>query len=263
MDIIASHQGGLIEQLEAEATALAGRACDSVQRAITCHHVADMLGLAHGYALLAAEASLALDEALARLERQAGRWRWSVSRTARAELVERARVFAAAARRIDGERCAGVLMAYRLVATPGLGGEAKRRLDSEMLASLQAVQSTRGETDRDARRALFDAHARWAEKMFGAAVDEAVAALGWPHGPKAVRAVVAALLIPAAQLERAERRGLWRVEARLRKSKRMPEGFAANPAQAFFKLQRQIIERRRRGADVDQFSPDEAVKLAA
>ena len=43
----------------------------------------------------------------------------------------------------------------------------------------------------------------------------------------------------------------------------MPDGFAANPAQPFFKLQRQIIERRRRGADIDQLSPDDAVQLAA
>lgn len=263
MDIIASHQSGLIEQLEAEATALAGRPCDSVQRAITCHHVADMLGLAHGYALLAARAALGLDDALARIERQAGRWRWGVSRAERAALTERAVQFADTARRIDAERCAGVLMAYRLVATPGLGSAAAGRLDPQRLAILRAVQQARGAADREARRGLFDAHQRWAEEAFGPAVDAAVEALAWPQGGGAVRAAVAALLISSADHDRAERRGLARIEARLRASRRMPDGFAANPAQAFFKLQRQIIERRRRGADIDQLSPDDAVRLAA
>jgi hypothetical protein len=263
MDIIASHQSGLVEQLDAEAAALAGRARDSVQRAITCHHVADMLGLSHGYALLAARGALALDEALAQLERQAGRWRWGRSRAERTALGARVALFAEEVRRIDAERCVGVLMAYRLVATPGLGGEAARRLDPTLLAGLRSVQAARGEADREARRTLFDAHQRWADEAFGAQVVDAVAALAWPHGPGAVGAVVAALLIPARDYERAERRGMGRIETQLRASKRLPEGFAANPAQAFFKLQRQIIERRRRGAESDQLSPDEAVKLAA
>jgi hypothetical protein len=263
MDIIASHQSGLIEQLEAEAAALAGRTRDSVQRAITCHHVADLLGLSHGYALLAARGALALDEALVRLERQAKKWRWGRSRAERAALVERVATFAEVVRRIDAERCVGVLMAYRLIATPGLGGEAARRLDPDLLASLRAVLAGRGEADGEARRGLFDAHQRWAEETFGTAVGEAVAALQWPHVQADVRAVVSALLIPTRDHDRAERRGLARIEARLRRSTRMPEGFAANPAQAFFKLQRQIIERRRRGPGSDELSPDEAVMLAA
>jgi hypothetical protein len=263
MDIIASHQSGLIEQLEAEAAALAGGPRESVQRAITCHHVADMLGLAHGYALLAARGGLVLDEALARLERQAKKWRWGRSRAERAALAERVANFAETVRRIDAERCVGVLMAYRLVATPGLGGEAARRLDPALLASLRTVQAARGEADGEARRTLFDAHQRWADEMFGTAVGEAVTALQWPHGKADVRAVVSVLLIPTSDYDRGLRRGVTRIEARLRASKRMPEGFAANPAQAFFKLQRQIIERRRRGAESDALSPDDAVKLAA
>ena len=54
----------------------------------------------------------------------------------------------------------------------------------------------------------------------------------------------------------ADRGGVARVEADAGR-------FAANPAQAFFKLQRRIVERRRRGDDGDHLSPDEAVRLAA
>ena len=72
MNIIESHRLGLIEQLESEAVALAGRGRDAAQRAVVCHHVADMLGLAHGYALLAAHGALAIDEAVGRLEQRRG-----------------------------------------------------------------------------------------------------------------------------------------------------------------------------------------------
>ena len=61
MDIIASHQQGLFERLQVEADALAGRPRDAGQRAIVYHHLADVLGLAHSYALIAAGATLAID----------------------------------------------------------------------------------------------------------------------------------------------------------------------------------------------------------
>ena len=46
-------------------------------------------------------------------------------------------------------------------------------------------------------------------------------------------------------------------------SERLPEPFAANPAQAFFQLQRQTAERRRRAAEGEDLSADDAVRLAA
>lgn len=263
MDIIASHQSGLVEQLEAEAMGLAGRPQDSVQRAIVYHHVADMLGLSHGYALLAAEGALAIDALIARMKRQCRRWRIGLSAAERAALANRLDRFAEQLNRIDAERCAGVLMAYRLVATPGLGGEAAKRLEPGLLAALRAAQDARGQADASTRRALFDAHCHWAGARFGQRVDEAVGLLDWRLGSKAVAAAVATVLIPAASFEQAERRGLDRVEARLRGSKRLPQCFAANPAQAFFTLQRGVAERRRRGGDENHLSPDEAVKLAA
>jgi len=265
MNIIASHQSGLIEQLDAEAVALAGRGRDSAQRALVYHHVADMLGLAHGFALLAAHGALGIDAAVARMERAARRAWWRLKRAERAALVERVVAFGLRLRALDAERCSGVLMAYRLAATPGLGGEAARRLDPDLLAALRAAQSARGQADARSRRALFEAHQRWAEALFGERLDQAIADLAWPLEPRLLRDAVAAVRIPGRAYDRAERRGLARIERRLRASKSLPPLFAANPAQAFFQLQRHVAERRRREADgdlADHLPADEAVRVA-
>ena len=263
MGIIESHRLGLIEQLETEAVALAGRERDAGQRALVCHHVADMLGLAHGYALLAAHGALAIDAAVKRMERHARRAYWRLKRDERAALAERIADFGATLRGLDVERCAGLLMAYRLVATPSLEGEAGTRLAPDLLAALREAQSVRGQADANARRKLFEAHQRWAETLVGERLDRAIAALDWPLSPDAPNGAIEALRIPPRAYERAERGGLARVEWRLRRSKRLPEMFAANPAQAFFQLQRQTADRRRRAAEGDDLSPDDAVRLAA
>lgn len=264
MDIIESHRLGLIEQLETEAVALAGRARDAGQRAVVCHHVADMLGLAHGYALLSAHGALTIDEAVARMERQARRAYWRLKRPERVALAERIAAFGAMVRGLDAERCAGLLMAYRLVATPSLESEAAARLEPDLLGALRSAQSARGQADGHIRRALFAAHQRWAEALVGERLDAAIAALEWPLAAETLDHAVAALRIPLRAYERAERGGgLARVERLLRRSKRLPEGFAANPAQAFFQLQRMIADRRRRAAEGDDLSADDAVRLAA
>ena len=263
MDIIESHRLGLIEQLESEAVALAGRGRDAAQRAVVCHHVADMLGLAHGYALLAAHGALAIDEAVARVERRARRAVWRLKRDQRAALADRVAAFGAALRKIDAGRCAGLLTAYRLVATPSLDAEAARRLPADLLSALRAAQSARGQADAEERRALFAAHERWAEASFGAQLDAAVAALDWPLEQGVVDAAIATLRLPLAAFERADRRGVARLERKLRRSERLPEMFKANPAQAFFQLQRQVAERRRRAAEGEDLSADDAVRLAA
>jgi hypothetical protein len=263
MDIIASHQQGLIEQLEAEAVALAGRGRDSAQRAVVCHHVADMLGLSHGYALLAAHGALDIDPAIAAMERAARRSWWGLTREQRHVLGERIAVFREVLRQLDGERCAGLLMAYRLVATPGLGGEAAKRLEERLRVALAKVVAARGEADYAARRALFDAHLQWAEDVLGERLDGAIADLAWPLAPRLIERAVAAVRISVRDYERGARRNFVRSEQRLRAAPSLPASFAANPAQAFFALQRQIAERRRRAVDVDDLSPDEAVRLVA
>ena len=196
MDIIASHQLGLIEQLEAEAVALVGRERDCAQRAVVYHHVADMLGLAHGYALLAAEGALAINGAVEGMERQARRAYWRIKRSDRQALALRVTTFGETLRALDAERCAGLLMAYRLVATPGLSGEADRRLDRDLLAALRASQSARGQADAGVRRNLFLAHQRWAELLFGERIEQAIAELDWPLGSRATRHAIEALRIP-------------------------------------------------------------------
>ena len=188
---------------------------------------------------------------------------WRVTGEERAALAGRVAGFGATLRELDAERCAGLLMAYRLVATPSLGTEAVKRLDPELLAALRDAQSARGQAEASARRALFLAHQRWAEALIGGALDQAIGALDWPLSERALRGAIEALRIPLGAFERAERRGLARIGGRLRGSKRLPKMFAANPAQAFFQLQRQIAERRRRVAGGEDLSADDAVRLAA
>ena len=260
MDIIESHRLGLIEQFESEAVALAGGPRDAGQRALVCHHVADMLGLAHGYALLSAQGTLAIDEAVRGIARRAQWSWWRLKRDERAALAGRIAAFGETLRALDAERCAGVLTVYRLVATPSLAVEAERRLGGDLFVALGAAQATRGQTDAAVRRDLFHAHQRWAEALIGARLDAAVEALGWPFSQRTLRPAIEALRIPNKAYQRG---ALARCERRLRRSKRMPDGFAANPAQAFFQLQRQIVERRRRAAEGEDLSADDAVRLAA
>ena len=264
MDIIASHQHGLIEQLEHEAESLAGRARDSAQRAVVYHHLAESLGLANVYALLAAHGALAIEPATAALQRAVRRSRWRLKREPRAALQARVTRFGEALLELDRQRCAAALRTYRLVATPGLGEEARRRLDPAVAAAYAACRSGCGAADVRARRRLFVAQQRWAEALFGDALEQAIVELGWPLGARAVRSAIAALRIPVSAYDRAESRGLDKCERRLRQSKDLPDMFAANPAQAFFAFQRQMAERRRRAAvESADFSPDESVRLAA
>lgn len=249
MDIIESHQHGLAEQLAEEARGLAGRDRDSVQRAQVYHHLYQHSGGRHCYALRCAEAALTLDVALAAVERGARR-RWRP----RPGLDERARDFAAALRTIDRERCEAMLVAYRLAITPGLGAVAGERVPADLLAALRGGD----------RRGLFAAHLGWAEERWGLAIERAIAELGWPYRPSAVARAIAALRLPLSAFERGERSGWGRAEARLLKLKPFPPGFAANPGQHYYKLQRAIAERRRRerGA-LDLVSPEDSVSLAA
>lgn len=262
MDIIASHQHGLVEQLEIEAASLAGRGRDSAQRAVIYHHLADSLGLANVYALLAAEGALAIGRAVARLERAVRRSWWRLRGEERAAAVERVRRFGVTLCELDRKRCEAALLTFRLIATPGLGEQARSRLDPELVAAFAACR--RGPSDAEARRALFAAQQRWAEALIGYEIDQAIAALDWPLGGRPVRTAANALRIPLRAYDRAERRGPGKLERRLRAAKELPASFASNPAQTFFTLQRRMAEQRRRAAaEYDELTPDEAVSLAA
>jgi hypothetical protein len=111
---------------------------------------------------------------------------------------------------------------------------------------------------------LFAAHPGGPDASLGDGVVAARAARAGPPAPREVDRAIAALRITARAYDRAERSGLGRIERRLRHSKLLPPLFAANPAQAFFQLQRQVAERRRRAADGDHgdhLPPDEAVSV--
>jgi len=78
MDIIAAHQHGLIEQLDDEVLALAGRVTDHAQRAMVLHHLYDHSRGNHVWALAEARQSLRIASGIARLERRIARWGWTV-----------------------------------------------------------------------------------------------------------------------------------------------------------------------------------------
>lgn len=263
MNIIESHQHGLVEQLELEATSLAGRGCDATQRAVVYHHLADSLGLANGYALLAAHGALAINPAVAAMQRAVRRSWWRLKRDRRAALHERVARFGEALREIDRRRCAAALLTYRLIATAGLSEQAQQRLDPELIAAFAPLRTRGGGVDAVARRRLFLAQQHWAEALVGGALEQAISELDWPLGGRVVRRALAILRIPVSAFDRVDRRGLIRCERRLRQSKAMPGLFAANPAQAFFAFQRNMAERRRAASEFTEFSTDEAVRLAA
>jgi hypothetical protein len=112
---------------------------------------------------------------------------------------------------------------------------------------------------------LFDAHQRWADALFGARLEQAVSDLAWPLKARRLRQAIATVRLADRDFQRTERRGLHRIERAMRRSNQMPGLFAANPAQAFFQLQRHVADRRRREADGelgDHLPADEAVRIA-
>ncbi len=254
MDIIASHQAGLVDMLAQEAAALAGRAGDVVQRAIVYHHLHDHSSGRHGYALLCAQGVLALDGRLKRVDRAARRARWRLGRAAAAKLGERVDRFGETLRVIDRERCEAMLLAYRLALSPALRGAAAAHVPADLVEALAAGD----------RRSLFLAHQRWVEDRWGLAIEAAIADLAWPLRAASVAATIAPLRIGIDRFDAAEREGWARLARRAGSARTLPKGFAANPAQHYYALQRAVTERRRNPrsewAEQDQ---GDAVRLAA
>jgi hypothetical protein len=253
MDIIASYQHGRIEQLADEARGLAGRDRDHVQRAIVYHHLYQHSGERHAYALIAADGSLKLESALASIEGLAERSWWRLGRGRAAALAERARGFAAALRRIDRERCEAMQLAYRLAHTHGLSGLADDQLPGDLREAFAEADP----------RALFLAHLRWAEERWGHAIEEAIHALEWRLRTAAVGRAVAALRPGVAAYDAAQRRGLAAFERRLVTDDLLPRGFAGNPGQHYYRLQRALADKRRRERAESDLAPEEAVLVAA
>lgn len=246
MDIIAAHQQGLIEQLEEEVAALAGRPRDQGQRAVVLHHLYDHSRGNHVWALAEARRELRIAAGLAALERKLGRWGWlSVRREeARAALGELSTALGEAGR----QRTAAAYRAYRLSSATALRASADEMLPAELLSALDACHRCRREGE-DLPAELRLAMAEEMERFASQAVDQAILASAWAAVDRTALKRSAHRLLGdkalARMKERDERRGLLRVELELRNDDRLPAAFRANPAQHFYALHRVLAERRR------------------
>src|SRR5687767_14406122 len=126
MDIIAAHQQGLIEQLEHEVAAIAGRPRDLCQRAMVLHHLFDHSRGAHQWALAEARRALRIERGLETLGKTVDRRIWILSR--REEAKRALAQLAGALGEESRARCAAAYLAYRLSSTPALRSEAEQRL---------------------------------------------------------------------------------------------------------------------------------------
>lgn len=246
MDIIAAHQAGLIERLEEEVAALAGRPRDHGQRAVVLHHLYDHSRGVHEWALAEARRALRIARGIAALERHLTRWGWAISRSeaARRALAALAESLGHGAR----TRCATAYLAYRLSGTVALRGEAGARLPDPLLAALDACHQARraGEMVGDANRRNL---AEQSELAAAAAAEAEALNAAWAAIDATGLKRMARRLLGDSALARSEardrKRGWSRVERELRADPALPAGFRANPAQHFYALQHELGERRR------------------
>jgi hypothetical protein len=246
MDIIAAHQQGLIEQLEDEVQALAGRARDHAQRAMVLHHLYDHSRGSHVWALAEARQSLWIASGIARLERRIARWGWTVPKRDQA---------AAALERLadalgEGAK-AGMIAAYRsyrLSATKALRGEAEVNLPDALRDALDQCHHHRREGESlpaNVSLVLIEE----SERLADAATDHEMLAEAWAMvETTGLRRAAKRLLGPKAlsrRRARDERKGWVRIDGELRRDPALPAAFRANPAQHFYAMHRALAERRR------------------
>ena len=261
MDIIAAHQQGLIEQLDHEVAALAGRAGDHGQRAVVLHHLYDHSRGEHRWALAEACREARIAGGIVALERRLARWGWRAA--ARSEAKIALDGLAAAIGEGARERAATAYRAYRLSATKALRGEAEQALPPALLGALDCCH--------DARRG----GAAMSERERDALADASVAVAADPCALEAAWAAIDATRIGAAARRRlgpaaiaradrtAVRRGAAWAEARLLADKALPHAFRTNPAQHFYALLHALGERRRTQWRADADREPDAVALAA
>ena len=246
MDIIAAHRDGLIEQLDLEVAALAGRGDDYAQRAVVLHHLFDHSRGNHLWALAEARRTLRIASGLARLRRRVNHWGWpGGSRDQAREALDQ---LSEALRASDRNRTISAYRAYRLSSSQALRDEAESRLDPTLLGLLDQCHAAR----RSGTSMSPDAQAELAglsDKTADASVDhdrmhgawEAVEATGLK---RAARRLLGDKSL-ARHAARDLRRGAFRVEQDLRADPALPPSFRANPAQHFYALQLLLRERRR------------------
>ena len=262
MDIIAAHQQGLIEQLDHEVAALAGRRRDHGQRAVVLHHLYDHSRGEHHWALAEARREARVAGGLVALERRIGRWGWSAA--ARCEAQAALDILADALGEHARQRVAIAYRAYRLSATAALRGEAETSVMAALLAALDRCHAARrggaGMTEQE-RRTLAEASEAAAVCDRGA-IDMAWAAIDATRIASAARKLIGPQAIARADRVAERRKAVW-AEARLRTDKALPEAFRINPAQHFYALLHALGERRRQQWREEADREPDAVALAA
>ena len=246
MDIITAHQHGLIEQLELEAAAIAGRGKDYCQRAVVLHHLFDHSRGTHRWALAEGRRQLRIIRGIDALTRKLDRWGWLYPRREQAKAA--LEQLAAALGDASQLRCTAAYFAYRLSATPALREEAEQRLPPQLLLALESSHQARraGESAPVEQVANLESES---ESHADAAADVDVVQAAWAAiGATWLRRSAERWLGPrrlARGDARDRKRGLIRVERELRDDPLLPAGFRANPAQHFYALQLAQAERRR------------------
>lgn len=261
MDIIAAHQQGLIEQLDHEIAALAGRAGDHGQRAVVLHHLYDHSRGEHRWALAEACREARNAGAITALERRLTRWGWRAAarNEAKAALDRLAAAIGEGAR----ERAATAYRAYRLSATKALRGEAEQVLPPALLAALDRCHDARrGGTAMTAGERDNLAEASAALAAYPSALDAAWTAIDATRIGAAARRRLGPAAMARADRTAARRGAAW-AEAWLRQDQALPQSFRTNPAQHFYALLHALAERRRTQWRADADREPDAVALAA
>lgn len=246
MDIIAAHRDGLIEQLDLEVAALAGRSRDHAQRSVVLHHLFDHSRGNHIWALAEARRTLRIAEGLERLREHLNRWGWLAGNRDRAR--EALDQLAEALREADRRRTFFAYRAYRVSSNQALRDEAEANLDPTLLGLLDQCHSARrdgGGLGCDATAELARLSEEFADVSFDhdqiGAAWAAIEATGLKRAARRLLGDKALARLAAKDV----RRGSIRVERELRADPCLPPSFKANPAQHFYGLQHLLKERRR------------------
>lgn len=246
MDIIAAHRQGLIEQLEEEVAALAGRSHDHGQRAVVLHHLYDHSNGQHVWALAEARRELRIASASAKLRQKLGRWGWAIGN--RDQAREALEQLASAMGQAAMARTAAAYRAYRLSATASLREEAETQLPPGLVKALNACHRARrlGEVPPAEDRELLETETM---QLCAAVVDPAELEAAWSAVNATGIGRSARRLLSETALDsqrcRDRRSGWQRIERELRGDPSLPASFRANAAQHFYALQQSLRERRR------------------
>nr|WP_294849240.1 hypothetical protein [uncultured Sphingomonas sp.] len=268
MDIIAAHQQGLIERLDEECDALAGRPTDYGQRAVVLHHLYDHSVGAHGWTLLEARRQLDTAAAIAALRKKVGKF-W-LRRGKRDEAAAALDALSAALGEMAQRRCVAAYRAYRMTATSALEEEASADLPPPLALLLGECHARRRAgvplTIQTCQQMFSESEAMLADDPARSSLEAAWAMIAATSMGKQARRVVRDELTEA-DFARAEKKGWAKLEKAVRHDPALPTAFHINPAQHFYALQNSVAEKKRKelrdAADADGDTVAIAVAAAA